>query len=649
MFLLFFFFLFLFIYISYAIVFKEKSGIFRIEYSFTVFFFLIFIEFFSLLFLGIFKPFYIFIIPFLLSLFVNFFVLSFKNFFKLIRKDFNLLIRIIKAEKKILLFLPVLMVLLRVSILPPLGWDALTCHLPKAVLWAKYGKFNFMECPGGFNFYQTYFAGGSILPAYVLAFFKNDLLLNFIDIFYYFLLFITIFSFLRKIKTGKENIFSGTLYFLTIPTVLLSLGTLYVDIFLILFLLKAVFHLFNFIKTRMSLDRYLFFISLGIAISIKVSILPGAVILLISFFIISLKNLKAVILPFFLFLLTFSFWIFENIKFTGYPLGYFPLKIMNLELGKETEAYKWYIHRDELKYSNLKDEIHSFFYLFGLPFKSFGIGFFSFIPLIIYFALFKKFFKENNFFYIVMILFFLSFFILYFHPNFKVVRILWYKVNGRIFLPYFAPIFLLTLRLEKKFYGYFLFFSSLLNLIACLFYGWSIIEFFILPFLFFIFLIFLVKPKYILIILLFLILIIKIEFRNYFINNSIVFHPIPSEWKEFVEILDTKESKKIAITSGPCQNNDNWFLFYIFGKNLQNEIFYIPPTLSGKVIDFDEEYTIKKYANFESWYSRLKRKGITHILSFYPPSIEIEWMSKRPEKFKMLAGQRKSYGLFLLK
>ena len=96
-------------------------------------------------------------------------------------------------------------------------------------------------------------------------------------------------------------------------------------------------------------------------------------------------------------------------------------------------------------------------------------------------------------------------------------------------------------------------------------------------------------------------------------------------------------------------NSDNWFIFYILGNKLQNEIIYIPSSKSGDIIDFSKDLSINKKADYFSWLDRLKREKVTHILSFSPASIELMWMKENNETFEFISGEKKNYGLFLLK
>jgi len=133
------------------------------------------------------------------------------------------------------------------------------------------------------------------------------------------------------------------------------------------------------------------------------------------------------------------------------------------------------------------------------------------------------------------------------------------------------------------------------------------------------------------------------------VENSNAFREIKKYWTCFLKDINEGKNKKIAITSGPYWRSDNWFLFYVLGDKFQNEIVYIPISKSGKVIDFDKEKNINKDTDYNKWIERLKKEKVTHILSFIPKSVELEWMERNKDVFKFLSGEKGKYGLFYFK
>lgn len=57
---------------------------------------------------------------------------------------------------------------LRALIIPPLGWDTLTYHGPRAAQWVQSGKFTFDDGVGPYNYYRHFFSGGEVLMAWAM-------------------------------------------------------------------------------------------------------------------------------------------------------------------------------------------------------------------------------------------------------------------------------------------------------------------------------------------------------------------------------------------------------------------------------------------------------------------------------------------------
>lgn len=261
--ILFLFFLFFNLHLSYIYSHKKFTGIERLFNSITPLFFIIFLEFFILMFLKIFKPLPAFFLIFFISFISNFLLLSYKKFLKIFLKDIKIFKLILKIEKKVFIIFPIiwLVLIIRTSIVYPMGWDSLTYHLPKAALWAQRGSFFYMPAPGGWGFSQTYFGSGSILPSFLLMFSKSQTFLTYIDIFYFLLIALSLFQLARKIKLNKNFIFIGTNFILSIPALFLSISSLYVDQIVILFSLLSFYYFFSFLKKRENYFFYCFFIS----------------------------------------------------------------------------------------------------------------------------------------------------------------------------------------------------------------------------------------------------------------------------------------------------------------------------------------------------------------------------------------------------
>ena len=64
----------------------------------------------------------------------------------------------------------------RSLIVPPLGWDTLTYHGPRSILWVQTGQFTFEEAPGTWDLYRHFLSGVEVLVAWAMLPMHSDLL-----------------------------------------------------------------------------------------------------------------------------------------------------------------------------------------------------------------------------------------------------------------------------------------------------------------------------------------------------------------------------------------------------------------------------------------------------------------------------------------
>jgi hypothetical protein len=124
-------------------------------------------------------------------------------------------------------------------------------------------------------------------------------------------------------------------------------------------------------------------------------------------------------------------------------------------------------------------------------------------------------------------------------------------------------------------------------------------------------------------------------------------------WMPAVALVDNPpERYRIAITSAPTQNADNWFAYPFMGRRLQNEVVYVPISGDGHLRHFGSEQEnadLLHTADFWAWNLRLRRAGVTHVMSFSPPGMESAWMAAHPESFERLAGRVDDWSLYLVR
>jgi hypothetical protein len=129
--------------------------------------------------------------------------------------------------------------------------------------------------------------------------------------------------------------------------------------------------------------------------------------------------------------------------------------------------------------------------------------------------------------------------------------------------------------------------------------------------------------------------------------QSVVHHLTLKYWAPAARCVDNPGvAHTIAVTAGPVQNADNWFMYFFLGSRLQNRLCYVPVTPSGDIVDFGPDNERRQQADFDAWLARLTEQGVTHVMSFYPASIELSWMENHPDRFQPLVNEKNAWGLF---
>ena len=141
---------------------------------------------------------------------------------------------------------------------------------------------------------------------------------------------------------------------------------------------------------------------------------------------------------------------------------------------------------------------------------------------------------------------------------------------------------------------------------------------------------------------------LRAKYRNELFVQDFALHAVPKYWTIAIPFVDDPNvSRRIAITSGPDQNMDNWFAAPFMGRALQNEVVYEPVSIDGRLVPLGTEEFVRT-ASFDAWQQRLHRRRITDVISFRPRSMELGWMEAHPELFEKQCGGV-DWGLYRVK
>jgi hypothetical protein len=124
--------------------------------------------------------------------------------------------------------------------------------------------------------------------------------------------------------------------------------------------------------------------------------------------------------------------------------------------------------------------------------------------------------------------------------------------------------------------------------------------------------------------------------RNYWIEAS---HPLGKERQE-------GEDLRIAVTSGGHQNADTWFMYPFLGPDFGHTLLYVPISQDGHHIAYGPDQPRMKRGRCSAWVRGLLEEDASHVMSFWPRSVELDWMQRNPAAFTLLAGNDLDWGLF---
>ncbi len=227
--------------------------------------------------------------------------------------------------KAVTLFIIVLFILLEIflAFTPPVARDALIHHLAIPKLWLVHG--GFYETPwAGFSYYPMNLSLLYLVPLY----FGNDILPNFIHLGFGVGTALLLYGYLNK-KAGRSAGLLGALMFISLPTILRTATTAYVDVGLVFFITLSVLAYVYWRDTKYKVSGWLVVsaTAMGMALGTKYSALPAWFFLTLALVFLYAKEtgrqwpaLKYGLLFFVISLVVFSPWLIKNFVLTGNPL-----------------------------------------------------------------------------------------------------------------------------------------------------------------------------------------------------------------------------------------------------------------------------------------------------------------------------------------
>ena len=114
------------------------------------------------------------------------------------------------------------------------------------------------------------------------------------------------------------------------------------------------------------------------------------------------------------------------------------------------------------------------------------------------------------------------------------------------------------------------------------------------------------------------------------------------DWKAayapaYTAVDDPGHPHRIALTSGPYQKGEEMQPLLLTGRDLQNDVTYVPISRSGALVPDSDAQRLAE-ADYDAWQGRLRSGHVDYVMSFIPDSAELDWMRSHPEAFEKIAG-----------
>jgi hypothetical protein len=101
--------------------------------------------------------------------------------------------------------------------------------------------------------------------------------------------------------------------------------------------------------------------------------------------------------------------------------------------------------------------------------------------------------------------------------------------------------------------------------------------------------------------------------------------------------VDGPRPTRVAVTAGWDGMGHNLFLHPFFGSRLQNEIVFVPVTAGGEPVAAREGALRARRADYRAWRRRLVERRVDYVAVLAPPPLESTWIEGHPKDFRLVA------------
>jgi hypothetical protein len=565
----------------------------------------------------------------------------------------------------------------RTLVLPPLAWDSLTYHSVRAALWVQSGQYTFDPAPGSWTGVRHVFAGSEVLTAWAMLPLHGDLFAGLVSAVEWAGVGICGYAFARELGLREPYASTAAGAGMFIPTLQLLVGSGYAEPALFTALLGSFALTLRFLRRPDGRIACLALAGCGLAAGIKLTGAPpallavGLIVLLGIMGIVgpaarrpgAVRRLGWIALGGLLALAPVVPWMVHCYRETGY-LVTLPIEVLGVKLGASDPAAAWFLDRPELEPYEWKTEEAALEEVFAPPGTATeALGLFSLLPLLLFPVGLVVLARRRPLAALLVLGAVATVIRFYWSREVSVLRLLWsadisrFLIGGLLLALPVSLAWCAAWPRAGRVYRGLLLFSGAYYAWFFAHFGWSAIE--------------LVDATAIFLALAAGALVTcwlarlrrtgpalalgfavafwiagsvllsarREETRYATARTSLHLHWQPKYWVEAAWLLDDPRAPaKIAITSGPWHDGDNWFTYYFLGRRFQNRLTYVPVSSDGRIVPFGPGDELEQAARRRRWLERLDEQRVSAVMSFSPLSIEQRWMDEMPRRFEKLRG-----------
>jgi hypothetical protein len=573
-------------------------------------------------------------------------------------------------------------VVLRPWLAPPLGWDALTYHAVKAALWVQGRGELQLRAPGPWSSHGSRWAGASVLTSWSMLPFESDLLATGAEVLAWALLGLALLALGRALGVREPVASAAAGFVLALPTVRLLIGAGYAEPFTCLCFAAGCLFAVRFARTGRVGFALLAFASLGLTLGMKLTFLRSSAVLLLVVAVSLMRRRAAgvavwqrLLLCAMAFGLVLAPWAIRSTLETGLPFSPLPIKIFGVALGAAPPELIWYMDRPALRAAGLAGEARTLATLF----LDFGRGrevptVLALLPLLLVPLGVVYGGRARGTALLLLVPSMLADVFTYAGNDIAVVRLRYPETTSRFLLAMLmlavVTSTLWTMRWPRlgRVYANALRAGSVLLLLLYAAVGWATLGALAAALLLTVAALgalgwhalrrYQATPRFVLRAVLALGLLVALtearaRLRYPLLRAEFALHPHPTFWVASAEQLDDPaHPRTIAMTGGPQQDEDRWFAYAFLGQRLQNRLLYVTPLADGTVGHFGHAEINRRFVrdvDAAAWLKRLRTAGVSHVVSFDPPSVELEIMQANPRFFRRVSSPGlKAFGVFEL-